>query len=165
LTLYEFDCFASQQLPLSFSPGKVCPLIYFATLFHLMSFRTFLLDIVYESVDRILDAAVRADHLRRQVIENRQLLSFPPHSDSNRLNDSQMDVDVVEDDNVESNSFFGESARALQPLLKRNRRRHEIHTQKSSSIASLIQVKAIRQKLNGACGFYSLYHSSMVRIY
>jgi hypothetical protein len=75
-----------------------------------------------------------------------------------------MDVDAcdgIEEADSMAKPFFGERPRALQPLLKRNKRRHEFHAQLSSPSSSLIQVKAIRQKLNGACGYYSLFHSSM----
>jgi hypothetical protein len=123
-----------------------------------MTLRHFLQDIIYEACDRIVEAGLQADFLAEHVISN-QCLSTTHQASQ----DSQMEVDGQEYIYNQPTAFFGNAPRALQPLLKRNRRRHEAHKFSSTLDASLIQVKAIRQKLNGACGYYSLYHSSMVR--
>jgi len=128
-----------------------------------MSLRTFLCDIVYESSDRIAEAALYSNHLTRQVRCNRLQPEQDSDPGSNVDRDSQMDIDGEEDSTAQSETFFGETPRAIQPLLQRNRRRHEFHASKSSPSSSILQVKAIRQKMNGACGYYSLFHSSMVR--
>lgn len=128
-----------------------------------MSLRTFLCDIIYEASDRIAVSGLYAAHLTTQVTQNRQRVHDDIETASNVDHDSQMDVDEQDNDDLNAVTFFGEAPRALQPLLKQNRRRHEFHASKSSPSSSILQVKAIRQKLNGACGYYSLFHSSMVR--
>lgn len=122
----------------------------------------FLSDILYESCDRVAEAGSHLKWLKGQVSRNELELPILP---AQPLHANAMDVDKpVKVENKQK--FFGNEPRALQPMLERNRRRHEFHSAHSpDSSASLIQVKAIRQKLNGACGFYSLFHSSMVCTY
>lgn len=128
-----------------------------------MSLRDFLEDIIFEYADRIVDSSRFADRLIAQVVANKLTRKeWPELTDSVDV-DSQMEVDEVEESDLDGEKFFGGAPRALQPLWKENGRRHEFHNSKSNTGSTLLQVKAIRQKLNGACGYYSLFHSSMVR--
>lgn len=129
-----------------------------------MSFRDFLEDIIFEHADRVVDSAHFADRLVAQVVGNQFVAQEWPELSAHVDRDSQMEVDDVEEASQEATPFFGAAPRALQPLWKENGRRHEFHNSKSTASSSLLQVKAIRQKLNGACGYYSLFHSSMVRL-
>lgn len=129
-----------------------------------MSVQNFFEGIIYEYADRIVDSSNFADRLVKQVIENRLETKEWDFSRSDIRSESQMDVEEIDNESKEAVAFFGDAPRALRPLWERNGRRHEIHASKSDSGATLLQVKAIRQKLNGACGYYSLFHSSMVRL-
>lgn len=129
-----------------------------------MSFRDYLKDIIFEYADRVVDSSDFADRLVSQVVANKFVRKEWPELSDGVDKDSQMEVDDIEDGSSDATAFFGAAPRALQPLWKENGRRHELHTSKSNSGATLLQVKAIRQKLNGACGYYSLFHSSMVRL-
>lgn len=128
-----------------------------------MTLRIFLQDIVFECADSVVQAVSQVEILHKQVICNKQSFQAGPGPPESRQSKKKR-VNGVEGKHEVENPFFGTSPRALQPLLKQQRRRHEVKlTPSSPSTSILLQVKAIRQKLNGACGYYSLFHSSMVR--
>ena len=128
-----------------------------------MSLSEFLHDIIYEYSDRIVDSALFTNSVIKQVVDNKFTGLEYGNAASKPENSSQIELDVIDNNIVDTIPFFGGRGRVLKPILEQNGRRLEFHKSMSNSASLLYQVKAIRQKMNGSCGYYSLFHSSMVR--